>query len=98
MLKTRRFKQGGERYLPADNRKEGIMKDNVLMQAAVLEKMEFNLSDFALFLSVMKNKKAHRNILSVILGEQDLQLKDVNVEEVILNKSGKGQYDWMPEL
>lgn len=65
------------------------MKDNVLMQAAVLEKMEFNLSDFALFLSVMKNKKVHRNILSVILGEQDLQLKDVNVEEVILNKSGK---------
>lgn len=33
------------------------------------EEMEFNLSDFALFLSVMKNREAHRNVLSIIMEE-----------------------------
>lgn len=47
------------------------------------------LCDFALFLSVMKNKTAHRNVLSIITGEKNLKLKEVYVEEVILNKSGQ---------
>ena len=50
---------------------------------------EFNLSDFALFLSVMKHEEAYRDTLSIILGEEDLQLKEVHVEEVILNQSGE---------
>ena len=54
-----------------------------------LEDREFNLCDFALFLSVMKNKTAHRNVLSIITGERDLELKEVHVEEVVLNKSGQ---------
>ena len=53
------------------------------------EDMEFNLSDFALFLSVMKNQEAHRCILSIIMGEPDLELVSVHVEEVVLNRSGK---------
>ena len=32
---------------------------------------ELNLSDFALFLSVMKNQKAHKNVLSIIMDETD---------------------------
>lgn len=48
-----------------------------------------NLSDFALFLTVMKNKAAYRNTLSIILDERDIQLKEVKVEQVILNKTGK---------
>ena len=55
----------------------------------MLEEMEFNLSDFALFLSVMKNKSAHQNVLSIITGNSELHLKYVHVEEVILNRSGK---------
>ena len=50
---------------------------------------EMNLSDFALFLSVMKHKEAYENCLSIIMNEKDLALKDVHVEEVVLNKSGK---------
>ncbi|MCM1540606.1 MAG: PD-(D/E)XK nuclease family transposase [Blautia sp.] len=48
-----------------------------------------NLSDFALFLTIMKDKTAYRNTLSIILDEKDLRLKEVKVEQVILNKSGK---------
>ena len=58
------------------------------LQSLQLENMEFNLCDFALFLSVMKNQTAHQTILSIITGEADLQLKEVHVEEVILNKGG----------
>ena len=50
---------------------------------------QFNLSDFALFLSVMKNKRAYECTLSIILDEPDIQLKDVKVEQVILNHTGK---------
>ena len=50
---------------------------------------QFNLSDFALFLSVMKVKKAYQNVLSIILDEPELQLQEVKVEQVVLNKSGK---------
>ncbi len=53
------------------------------------EDYEFNLSDFALFLSVMRNPKAYRNTLSIILDEMDLELTQVKVEQVVLNKSGK---------
>ena len=55
----------------------------------VLNNVTINLSDFALFLSVMKNPKAYRNTLSIILEEPDIQLKEVKVEQVILNKTGK---------
>ena len=50
---------------------------------------QLNLSDFALFLSVMKVKEAYQNVLSIILDESDLKLKEVKVEQVILNKTGK---------
>ena len=50
---------------------------------------QINLSDFALFLSVMKVKEAYEDVLSIILNEPDLRLKEVKVEQVILNKSGK---------
>lgn len=54
-----------------------------------LDEMEFNLSDFALFLSVMKNKIAYENTLSIITDDPDLELQEVHVEHVILNRSGK---------
>ena len=53
------------------------------------EDYEFNLSDFALFLSVMKVKEAYEDVLSIILDESDLKLKEVKAEQVVLNKSGK---------
>ena len=55
----------------------------------VLENVTINLSDFALFMSVMKNPKAYQNTLSIILDEPNIQLKEVKVEQVILNKNGK---------
>ena len=56
---------------------------------ALSQNYQFNLSDFALFLSVMKNKTAYENTLSIILDEPDLKLAEVEVEQVVLNKSGK---------
>ncbi len=53
------------------------------------EGYEFNLSDFALFLAVMRNREAYENTLSMILDEPDLKLTEVKVEQVVLNKSGK---------
>ena len=50
---------------------------------------QLNLSDFALFLSVMKNKRAYECTLSIILDEPDIKLAEVKVEQVILNRSGK---------
>ena len=55
----------------------------------ILNNVNFNLSDFALFLSVMKNKKAYQNTLSIILDEDNRELKEVKVEQVVLNNSGK---------
>ena len=55
----------------------------------LLEGYQFNLSDFALFLSVMKDPRAYRCVLSVFMDEPDLELQDVKVEQVVLNKSGK---------
>ena len=57
--------------------------------AMLPENYQLNLSDFALFMSVMKVKKAYEDVLSIILDEPDLKLKDVKAEQVILNKSGK---------
>ena len=48
-----------------------------------------NLSDFALFLSVMKYPEAHESVLSIIMDEPDLKLARVHVEEVVLNAIGK---------
>ncbi len=55
----------------------------------LLEGYQFNLSDFALFLSVMKDPRAYRCVLSVLMDEPDIELQDVKVEQVVLNKSGK---------
>lgn len=59
------------------------------LQTIFPEDYRFNLSDFALFLSVMKVKKAYEDVLSIILDEKDLALKEVKVEQVVLNESGK---------
>ena len=58
-------------------------------QTILPEDYEFNLSDFALFMSVMKVKEAYEDVLSIILNESDLKLKEVKAEQVILNKLGK---------
>ena len=47
-----------------------------------------NLSDFVLFLSVMKDKRAYQNALSIILDEPNIEIQEVKVEQVILNKAG----------
>lgn len=62
-----------------------MMKEN----ETILTEHEFNLSDFALFLSVMKNPKAYQCVLSVFMEEPDIELEEVKVEQVILNKVGK---------
>jgi len=61
------------------------MEDNV----KILEGHQFNLCDFALFLSVMKNPRAYQCVLSILMEEPNIELVDVKVEQVILNKSGK---------
>ena len=66
------------------------MDRNLSMSAGELPTdHQFNLSDFALFLSVMKNKRAYECTLSIILDETDVELEEVKVEQVILNRSGK---------
>jgi len=59
------------------------------LEQILSEETEFNLSDFALFLSVMKNKEAHEITLSIIMENPNLKLTDVHVEQVVLNRSGK---------
>ena len=39
--------------------------------------------------TVMKNRKAYENILSIILDELDIKMEEVKVEQVILNRYGK---------
>lgn len=63
--------------------------ENVVRNSALPEEMELNLSDFALFLSVMKNKEAYESTLSIIMDDPNLKLKEVKVEEVVLNRVGK---------
>lgn len=66
------------------------MEDNRIRdEQALLADYQLNLSDFALFLSVMKNKRAYECTLSIILDEPDIKLAEVKVEQVILNRSGK---------
>lgn len=52
-------------------------------------KIEMNLSDFALFLSVLKDSTAYQCILSIIMDESDLELAEIKVEQVVLNQNGK---------
>ena len=59
------------------------------MQRRTRKYQEINLSEFTLFLSVMQNRTAYENVLSIILDEQDLTLEDVKVERVVLNDRGK---------
>lgn len=55
----------------------------------LLAEHEFNLSDFALFLSVMKIPRAYQCALSSFMEEPDIGFAEVKVEQVILNKAGK---------
>lgn len=55
----------------------------------LLNEHVFNLSDFALFLSVMKVPRAYQCVLSIFMEEPDIELVEVKVEQVILNKAGK---------
>lgn len=67
------------------------MEENLNMQQGELdttESCDVNLSDFALFLSVMKVREAYQCTLSIALDEADLELEEVKVEQVILNKTG----------
>ena len=50
---------------------------------------DFNLKDFALFLSVMKDKRAYKNVLEIIMNRENIVLKDIKVEEGVLNEQGK---------
>ena len=63
--------------------------ENAALGVSLPEEKDFNLSDFALFLSVMKNKEAYESTLSIIMDDPDLELKEVKVEEVVLNRVGK---------
>ena len=65
------------------------MKNKEMETKSALDGMEMNLCDFALFLSVMRNKEAHEITLGIIMEDPDLKLDEVRVEEVVLNKSGK---------
>lgn len=64
------------------------MKENGQKSASFRDAGE-NLSDFALFLSVMKHVEAHESVLSIIMDEPNLKLVRVHVEEVVLNAIGK---------
>ncbi|MCM1251989.1 MAG: Rpn family recombination-promoting nuclease/putative transposase [Clostridium sp.] len=67
--------------------KKAAKKENVLK--VLPEDYQFNLSDFALFMAVMKVKEAYEDVLSIILNEPDLKLKEVKAEQVVLNKYGQ---------
>lgn len=48
-------------------------RENAL-QMALSKDFQLNLSDFALFMSVMKVKEAYESVLSIILDETDFSL------------------------
>lgn len=75
-------------FLPANERKDWMRNENQNKQT-MPHGMKINLCDFALFLSVMKNKEAHEITLSIIMENPNLRLDEVHVEEVVLNKCGK---------
>ena len=39
--------------------------------------------------TVMKNRKAYENTLSIILDEPDIKMEEVKVEQVMLNRYGQ---------
>ena len=49
--------------------------------------MNVNLSDFALFLAVMKHKEAQECVLSIILDEPDLRLTQVRLRTLFSTKT-----------
>ena len=63
--------------------------DKKRLKEIIPEGYQPNLSDFALFLSVMQDKRAYECTLSIILGEPELELQEVKVERVILNQEGR---------
>lgn len=69
--------------------KQSLQKGLRMEKERFLESENINLSDFVLFLSVMKEKRAYQNTLSIIMDEPDIQIREVKVEQVILNESGK---------
>lgn len=71
-----------------ETKRQAAGKENPVL-SVLLEDYQLNLSDFALFMSVMKIKKAYEDVLSIILNEPDLKLKEVKSEQVVLNKLGK---------
>lgn len=70
-------------------RKELFMGRKLNKENITAQGLTVNLSNFALFLSVMQDKRAYRNTLSIIMEEPDIQIREVKVERVVLNKSGK---------
>ena len=68
--------------------KEDLMNLQNPKPEEVLSDHQFNLSDFALFLSVMRNKEAYEAVLSIVMNDDKLTLTEVKVEQVFLNKSG----------
>lgn len=76
-------------FLCITERQVYMGNESAVSGAVLPEEKDFNLSDFALFLSVMKNKEAYENTLSIIMDDPDLALKEVKVEEVVLNRVGK---------
>ena len=65
------------------------MKKETEKNSEVWNPEAVNLSDFALFLSVMQNREAYESVLSIILDEKDISLEEVHVEHVVLNDYGK---------
>lgn len=69
-----------------------------IVERSVMKKEEYNyfhsgeikanLCDFALFLSVMRNREAYECLLSIILDKSDFTLIESSVEEVIQNQEG----------
>ena len=66
------------------NGKENGFREAEAVLLAKEASVNLNLSDFALFLSVMKNKKAFQNVLEIIL------------DEPILKSGKQTQYRWLP--
>ena len=52
------------------------------------ENLELNLSDFALFLSVMKHKAAYECAVSIILDERDVEIRQVKQQK---RETGAGE-------
>lgn len=66
-----------QQTLPDALHQSAAQKQDAAATGTLPENYQFNLSDFALFLSVMKVKEAYENVLSIILDEPDLKLGEV---------------------